>query len=313
MQKIIKIDGGIGRVICATGAIRKLAQIDTWDDIVIITSWPEVFENNPYILKLYKDGSIPYLFDDVIKHGKFYYPEPYHEWTYYVQEQHLIQSFNFILNGIIEKTKPEIFITEEEKNFGLDVVSKALAASGKKSAIAYQPFGSGASMSTCGVISDPSYRSLTDDLNKKILTDCKDSVFINLSHIPINHPNCWQQQYTLRQLFAVASACHAVVSIDSLLSHVGVAFEKKGVLILGSTYSINVGYDEYKNYETFQKSGYPRSYQSNRFGGHVEKNKYAMDFDGVDQTRIIESITRLGVLNNDNNSIINLPSCDSLC
>jgi ADP-heptose:LPS heptosyltransferase len=313
MQKIIKIDGGIGRVICATGAIRKLANLDPETDIVIISSWPEVFENNPYILKLYKDGSIPYLFEDVIKHGLFSYPEPYHERQYYIQQEHLIASFDRLITGYSEKIYPEIFLTEEEKSFGLDVVSKALAASGKKSAIAYQPYGSGASMSNCGVISDPSYRSLTDDLNKKILTDCKDSVFINLSHIPINHPNCWQQSYTLRQLFAVASSCHAVVSIDSVLSHLGIAFEKKGVLILGSTYSINVGYDEYKNYETFQKSGYPRSYQSNRFGGHVEKNKYAMDFDGVDQVRIIDSIARLGSLNNDNGNLTNIPCCDSLC
>jgi hypothetical protein len=303
MRRILKIDGGIGRVICATGAIRKLSESDPHDEIVIITSWPEVFENSPYVLKLYKDGSIPYVFDDVIKHGRFSYPEPYHEWTYYNQEHHLIQSFNFLINGHTKKTYPEIFLTPEEKSFGLDVVSKVMAASGKRSVVAYQPFGSGASLSVDGVISDPSFRSITDELNKEILTECKNSVFINLSHIPINHPNCWQQSFSLRQLFAVASACHSVVSIDSVLSHIGVSFWKKGVLLLGATYSTNVGYDENLDYETFQRKGYPRSYQSNRFGGHIEKNKNAMDFDELEKNCIIEAIIKLGSLNNNNGNL----------
>jgi ADP-heptose:LPS heptosyltransferase len=293
MQKIIKIDGGIGRVICATGAIKR-ASLD--ERIVVITSWPEVFENNPHVFKLYKDGSIPYLFDDVIKHGDFIYPEPYHSQLYYNQKYHLIESFDDLINGgllSVTKADNELFLTDEEKAFGLDVMSKVKSASGKKSVIAYQPFGSGASMSVDGVISDPSFRSLSDQLNRKILTDCTDSVFVNLSHIPINHPNCWQQQFTLRQLFSVINACNSVVTIDSVVSHAGVAFDKKGVLILGATYSKNVGYDEYINYRTFQRSGYPKSYQSNRFCGHVELNKGAMDFDEYEQENIIESIIKL--------------------
>jgi hypothetical protein len=291
MRRIIKIDGGIGRVISSTGAIKILSgekNID--DDIVIITSWPEVFENSPHVLKCYRDGSIPYLFDDVIKHGDFIYPEPYHDPKYYRQEYHLSESFNKLINGLDSKPHPEIFLTQEEKNFGFDVVSKALSASRKKVAVAYQPFGSGATMSQSGVISDPSFRSIGDDLNKLILSDCEEAVFINLCHIPINHPNCWQQTFTLRQLFSVAAACDYVVTVDSVLSHVGVAFDKKGLLLLGPTYSKNVGYDEYLNYETFQKEGFPRSYQSNRFGGHIEKNQEAMLFSTDDQCHIVSTI-----------------------
>lgn len=286
-MRIIKIDGGIGRVICSTGAIKNAAQSNP---ITMITSWPEVFENNPNIYKLYKEGSIPYLFDDVIKHGEYNYPEPYHSHFYYTQKHHLSASFNHLLNSDHSKPKPEIYLTQDEINFGLEVIEKARAASGKKNVIAYQPFGSGAIMSHSGQISDPSYRSLSDELNRRIFGECSESVFINMSHIPINHPNCWQQSFSLRQLFAVANASHAVVSIDSALSHIGVCFDKKGVLILGATYASNVGYDDYPHYMTFQKEGYPRSYQSNRFGGHVELNKDAMAFDSHDQDRMIEAI-----------------------
>lgn len=312
MIRILKIDGGIGRVICATGAIKKLIDIEKQDEIIIITSWPEVFENNPHIFKLYKDGNIPYLFDDIIKYGYFCYPEPYHDHSYYNQKHHLIESFNHLISGIAEKIYPEIFLTQEEINFGLDVINKVKSASGKNTVIAYQAFGSGASLSQCGKISDPSFRSLNDDLNRKILDECQDYVFINLSHIPINHRNCWQQNYTLRQLFSVAFASNYIVSIDSVLSHVGVAFKKNGVLILGATYSKNVGYDEYSSYKTFQKEGYPQSYQSNRFGGHVEKNQNAMFFSIEEQNAIIESIKNLDRKPNDYSDISSNVFCDSI-
>jgi ADP-heptose:LPS heptosyltransferase len=288
MREILKIDGGIGRVLCATGPIRELSQ-NTSNEIVIITSWPEVFENNDSVTKVYRDGSIQYLFDDIIKYGRYHQPEPHHRFEYYTQQEHLITSFNELINDCDGKPYPEIFLTNEEISFGVDVVSKAKAASGMKKAIAYQPFGSGATMSTSGVIADQSFRSLNQVGNEYILDKCRKSVFINLSHIPINHNRCWNQQYSLRQFFAVAHACDFVVSIDSLLSHVGVAFGAKGVLILGSTYSVNVGYNEYYMYHTIQRSEYPMSYQSNRFGGHVEKNQKAMEFC-LDEYKTIVSL-----------------------
>jgi len=293
MREILKIDGGIGRVLCATGPIYDLRQT-TSNEIVIITSWPEVFENNNCVTKVYKDGEIQYLFDDVIKHGRYNHPEPYHRYEYYTQQEHLINSFQSLINDEDDKPYPKIYLTNEEINFGIEVVSKAKRESGKNLAIAYQPFGSGATMSNSGVIADNSFRSLNKITNETILSNCKKSVFINLSHIPINHNNCWNQQYSLRQLFAVAHACDFVVSIDSLLSHIGVAFNKKGILILGSTYSENVGYNEYDKYTTIQRSGYPMSYQSNRFGGHVEKNHHAMFFDLEETRNITSAIEKLG-------------------
>jgi hypothetical protein len=283
-MRIIKLDGGIGRVICATGAIKMASE---FDDIVVISSWPEVFENNPHIHKIYKDGSMPFLFDDVISRGEFIFPEPYHSHHYYNQRHHLSESFNALINSNVSKAKPEIYLTSEEIAFGIEIVEKAKAASGKNLAIAYQPFGSSTTMDTQGVIKDRSFRSINDLFNKRILTECNEAVFLNMSHIPINHPNCWQQAYTPRQYFAVVNSCDFIVTIDSVVSHLGECFDKKGILILGATFKENVGYDRYT---TFQKTNYPRSYQSNRIGGHVEKNQLAMEFDRDFENEIIAEI-----------------------
>jgi hypothetical protein len=287
-MRIIKVDGGIGRVICSTGAIQKAS--DHNDDVVVITAWPEVFENNSDVMKVYRDGSTPYLFDDVIKWGDFVYPEPYHSQLYYNQTHHLSQSFNWLINGYEDKLEHVIYLTEDEIEYGLSIVEKAKTASGKTKAIAFQPFGSSTILNKKGVISDPSFRSIDDIFSRKIMTECKESVFLNMSHIPINHPNCWQQTYKTREYFAVVNACDLVVTVDSLTSHLGECFHKNGVLILGATFNENVGYDRY---HTFQNTGYPMSYQSNRFGGHVERNQLAMDFDENMQNRIIEAINIL--------------------
>ena len=123
-MKIIKIDGGIGRVICSTGSIKRYWETNP-DKIVILTSWPEIFENNPYVYKVYKDdGSIQYLFDDIIKHGDFCYPEPYFDANYYNQKYHLSQSFNNLINKEDDKLDPVLFLTNEEIKYGIDLVKK---------------------------------------------------------------------------------------------------------------------------------------------------------------------------------------------
>jgi len=78
-----------------------------------------------------------------------------------------------------------------------------------------------------------------------------------------------------------------VFTIDSMLSHVGAAFHKTGVLLLGSTFSKNVGYP---NYATLQRDGYPKNYFPNRFSGYVDRNKGAMDFTASEYDMIIDLI-----------------------
>jgi hypothetical protein len=71
------------------------------------------------------------------------------------------------------------------------------------------------------------------------------------------------------------------------LSHVGVAFSKTGILILGATFKANVGYP---SYNTIQKQDYPKSYCPNRFHGFIDKNAGATDFDDEEISQIAEAV-----------------------
>jgi ADP-heptose:LPS heptosyltransferase len=284
---VIQIDGGIGRLLCATPALELLAQKEPERRIIVLTSFPDVFRENPYVYKAYNLNS-DYLWEDVIKHGEFKYPEPYHLYDYYTQELHLIQAFNKILIGSTTLSPPKIYLSKTEVRWGLDFVNERKENNGGKPIIVLQHAGAGASIDINNELNDGSFRSLPTDKLHLILDALEDScTFVNASHIPIEHSKVWNQNFNIRQLFSIIASCDYYFGIDSFASHAAASFGKTGVLLLGSTYKESIGYD---NFKVFQREGYPKAYCPNRFSGFIEKqNEGAMDYSDDD---IIEITTQ---------------------
>ena len=282
MQKIVQIDGGIGRVLCATQALNTLSE---QNEVVVITTWPDVFTNNPNIFKVYGLNR-EYIWEDVIRHGDFLYPEPYFKRQYYNQEHHLSQSFNDILINDPKFSFPKIYLSPQETLWGVNFVKNIKSQFCGSLILAFQPFGASAVLENGDVI-DTTHRSLSMDAVRFIADNLKDVILVNCSHIAINHKSIWQANFTVRELFSVVAACDNIFTIDSMLNHVGAAFQKTGILLLGSTYSKNVGYP---NYTILQRDGYPKNYFPNRFSGFVDKNKGAMDFKASEYDMLISLI-----------------------
>jgi ADP-heptose:LPS heptosyltransferase len=287
-MNIIQIDGGIGRVICATPALRSFATNHPNSKLIVISSWPDVFWHNPYVRKCYKLDH-PYLWDDVIRYGNFLHPEPYHSHLYYNQKHHLIDSFNFLINGDVPlpSRQPQLFLHNDEIAWAKQLLAHVKKETQRDIIAAYQPYGAGAVVATC----DNSNRSLLKATVETIANESRKVGFINCSHIFIDCKNVWNQQFTLRELFAIVSVCDFVVGVDSSLAHIGAAFQKKGVSILGSTYAQNIGYEFYN---TFQRPGFPRSYIPNRFHGFLDENAEAMNLDEAmlgEIIRVINGVT----------------------
>lgn len=278
---VVQIDGGIGRVICAIPALEKLSQKKK---VTVLTSYPEVFFKNPHVFKAY-NLSREYLWDDVIKHGEFFYPEPYYNHLYYNQDHHLIQSFNLLLTGEAGDVTPStLYLTEEEKEWATEFVATRKQETGKK-IVLLQCFGSGARFKD-DKISDSTHRSLSSEMSMAICTRT-DHTYINASHIKLNFPNVWQQDFTTRQLIALSSACDFIVGVDSAIMHMGAAFNKTGVIFFGSTFPQNLGYPCFKN---IQRESYPKNYTPNRFSGFVDENSGALDFSEPELEGIIATI-----------------------
>ena len=290
-KKIIHLTGGLGRVISATGAVRRFAEKHPNDQIIILTSWPDVFQGNPYIYKLYGLNQ-PYLWDDIIQHGEFIDLEPYWDHHYYNQKHNLATSFNFLLNGEAEFVKPELFLTEAEVKWGQEV--RAGIEAQLKTTIfgTFQAYGAGAK--GWGVygskqnIIDDSNRSLPQLLVEKIATLNKEISFFNYSPFFLDYPTVGNRTVSIREAFGIINASDFFLGIDSSGLHAAAAFGKPGLIILGSTYKENVSYPHYLH---VSRPGFPKSYVPNRFAGAIDLNSGAMDLGEVEIEQIRQFLT----------------------
>lgn len=285
MHKIVQVDGGIGRVLCSTPAIKYYCENNNVESIILVTSWPAVFWHNPFVHKVYST-SHDYLWDDVIKNGDFVALEPYHSREYYTQKHHLTESFSFLLTGKTLKEKPILFLTPEELSWGAQTAEKIKVALNVRKLCAYQPYGAGAIQSG-NIVTDKSFRSLSLEDAESLTKHTPTLGFINCSHIPIGSNTVWNQQFALRELFAIVASCDTVLTIDSSVLHIAASFKKTGILLLGSTYRENVGYD---CFSTFQLQNYPKNYVPNRFHGFVDMNKNAMSYDAQTLAAIVSTL-----------------------
>ena len=286
MQKVIKIDGGIGRIICAEPALRKLS---TKEDIIVLTSWPDALQT-PHLDKVYWTG-FGDTFNTLIKDNDLISPEPYHNHLYYNEKHHLIQSFDYLLNGndsAIEK--PDLYLTEKEILKGKYLADKLRKG---KLLIAFQPFGSTATYKEDNnTVVDPTHRSLPFHVAYHIVDRLADKCnFINLSNISVFHPSVSNFNNSLRDSFGLVNACDYVISIDSLLSHVGYALNKKGMNLTGATSLVNFGYPHH--YYTVSRSDYPKSKLAFRIHEDNRENKEALNFSEGELTEILDEFKNL--------------------
>jgi len=279
---VVQIDGGIGRVICSIPALETLAKSRR---VIVVTSYPEVFYNNPNIYKVYSLNHA-YLWEDVIRHGEFTHPEPYHHQAYYNQELHLMQVFNLLLTGDAGTiTTPNLFQTADEDTWAKNFIEERKRER-QRSVVLLQCFGSSAVL-TNNTVQDNSKRSLPLNVADAICRNT-DYTYINVSHLTLDYPNVWQHTFTLRQIFSLVAHCDFIVGIDSFLLHVGNCFGKSGVAFFGGTYPQNLSYSQY---QLVQRKGFPKNYIPNRFSGFVDENSGAMDFDNVEIGEIIRMIS----------------------
>jgi uncharacterized phage-like protein YoqJ len=75
MQNIIfQIDGGIGKSIMATAVCEAIKNQYPKDQLIVITSYPEVFLCNPHVDKCLSHNNLNYFYQDFIE-GKKVKPE----------------------------------------------------------------------------------------------------------------------------------------------------------------------------------------------------------------------------------------------
>ena len=220
---VIKIDGGLWRVIAMTGAITEVAKKRP---VRVITSRPLAFWGNPYIKSVHwlDDRN---LFEDVIKWNDYFELEPYtdpdffNDWVNRLD----IAAKQLWLESVAQ---PQLFLAEHEK-------FENILSPSCNPKVLYQPFGSSVE-NEWGA--DRSYRSfyikdaqyIADNLIKnwiEVYEVIKPGQPILQGCQILDTPNMrW-----------VVSLCdrYPVIWCDSCLHHASKAFDKRAVVMRAGT------------------------------------------------------------------------------
>ena len=215
---VIRIDGGLGRVVAMTWAITEVAKHRV---VKVVTSRPLVFRWNPFIKSVHGLDDRR-LFEDVIKGCDYIELEPYTDPEFFNDGKNWLEIAKKQLFIPWDTPQPCLFLAEHEKMGNILAWDKP---------ILYQPFWS--TMWLNGA--DKSYRSIpvdaaqyiADELTKKWYTLYE---VIKQGSQPVLN-NC--QMCDTPDLRLVVSLCarYPVVWCDSSLHHCSKAFGKKALVV----------------------------------------------------------------------------------
>jgi len=275
MNTTFLLSGGAGRIIAAIPALEKFHRLNPNDDFkVLIYGWENLYWNHPLLQSRTFGAGQKGIFDLVVKNSKLISPEPYHNYHYYNQTISLVEAFDQEINQTDEHTDlqlPRLYCHSNEIASAQKMIEEACIQKNKKKFIVFQPYGSGIQMVN-NRPHDSSGRSLdVDDALKlgKLLS--QDAVVLYFGPDEFVHPGDDFMLNTknipgadLRFYMAMISQCDIFVGVDSVGQHIARAFNKRGLVIMGSTFEKNVSYPEhFKIY----RNGVKPTYSPIRIGG----------------------------------------------
>jgi len=231
-KTIIRIDGGLGRVIAMSWLIYEYAK--TYWETEVITSRPIVFWWNNLVK--YHPLDKQNLYEEVIRGNNYIEIEPYTMPEYFNDG---INWIDVIAKKLwVKPVMPKLFFTEAEKRrYWICWCQKP---------IIFQPFGSGVKD---GSGSDDTYRSLYPEQAQYIvncLTQLGYTVFLVRSENQPMLQNCQTLTGDLRMIMCLAGK-YPVLAVDSFVPHAAMAQGNKPVVIWAGTDEWRLGYKDALN------------------------------------------------------------------
>lgn len=275
MNSTFLLSGGAGRIITAIPALEKYAKNNPNDDFnVLIYGWENLYWNHPLLQQKTFGVGQKGIFNFAVKNNILIAPEPYHLHDYYNQKISLVEAFDRLINNTTyhqDLQKPNLYCHSNEIKTARKMIKEALEQHQKNKFIVFQPYGSGITLIDNRPV-DNSGRSLDVDdalLLGQLLSQNAvvlyfgpneyihpgDQSMINAKNIP---------GVDLRFFMAMISECDFFVGVDSVGQHIARAFNKPGLIIMGSTFETNVSYT---NHFKFYRNGIVPSYSPIRIGG----------------------------------------------
>ena len=116
MNIIFDISGGLGKNILSTAVLKALRKGNPKANIIVLTSYPDVFISNPNINKVLVHGTAVGLYKDYImdKKSKVFVTDPYTCSDYLTESKHLIEIWCKLCEVPYKGEMPELFLSKTE-------------------------------------------------------------------------------------------------------------------------------------------------------------------------------------------------------
>jgi ADP-heptose:LPS heptosyltransferase len=241
MNVIFQIDGGLGKSILGTAVLKAIKKQYSKANIIVVTSYPDVFVNNPNVNKVLTHETISGVYEKYIlnKDAKVFVSDPYATSDYITEEKHLIQLWCEMYGLNYNGEKPELFISKAERQYfeGFYKLDKPI--------MVIQPHG--------GAFNQPLKYSWTRDIPQPIMQDiinhfANDYAILHVKREDqIIYENTFQALDSFRSIAVLLSMSTKRLLIDSSAMHIATALNLPSVVTWVGTNPKMFGYDIHNN------------------------------------------------------------------
>lgn len=238
--------GGIGKIIMSTAVAKSLRQSYPNADLHVHTPHVAVYENIPWVNKVFRYGATTQYYEHYLKDQKIFWAqyEPYWHPEYINGTKHLIDAWCDGMKIINFGHQPYIQLTEKEKRAGQDFYLRQ-----KNPCVAFQITG-GAPIKKGQNRSKMFVRDLDPKIMTSVVNELKNTHgFLQIASEgqPLINGTSPFVGYGIREVFAIVYGAQIVLSIDSVTQHIAQALNKKCIVLWGATNPNKLGYESHVN------------------------------------------------------------------
>ena len=238
---ILNIEGGIGKSIMGTAVCEAIKKKYSKDNLIVLSSYPEVFLCNPFVDKCFHHNQISYFYKEFIESGNFkaFMHNPYFETNFIQKKEHLLETWCSMFGIKYDNEQPKIFLTQREKDF----YKKQFVS--EKPIFVIQTNGGAENQQ----IKYSWSRDIPFSISQKIVNEFKDE--FNIYHIrrdeQITLENTIPFQADFRLICGLINFSQKRLFIDSFGQHTAKALDLDSVVCWVATTPIQFGYENNTN------------------------------------------------------------------
>jgi ADP-heptose:LPS heptosyltransferase len=259
---IFQISGGLGKSIMATAVLKVIKNEYKKANIIVVTSFPDVFIGNPNVNKVLHEQQAVGLYQNYIhnKNTKVFISDPYLTSDFITESNHLIKIWCELYGLKYNGESPEIFISKGEKEYFAPFYQL------DKPIMAIQPNG--------GAVGQPLKYSWTRDLPISVVNEVVSQFKNDYAILHIKREDQLKYENTIgaldswRSIAIMLTLSSKRLLIDSSSMHIASALNLPSVVGWIGTNPSVFGYDLHTN----MKANEPTkevNFQSNAYTKHL--------------------------------------------